>query len=389
MWLVVAAVVVLAGCGAAPPPHRSARIQSPPVTVAPKSPKTARLATTVPAARPRPPQHDWSAPVDYRDRVVVLMFHAILPQPGPDTITPAMFAADLDALGAGGFHVITTAQLDAFVAGRGTVPDRAVVITFDDGYQGLYQYGYPQLLAHHFPATLFAIAGWMSNSRHPDMLTWAEIREMVASGLLTVGGHTWDMHYAAQSGRDSWGPATVVRIWNPATRTGETDAQYRSRILADLGRDRQAVTAETGVAPVDFAFPYGATTPEFVDLLHQAGFEYLYTTRGWVNRAGESPNGIYRINVGNFNVTAADLVGAIYFIATEPHALATAASPASGGSRATGGTTVATTVNGGAVATGPTGSGSAGQSTASGGGQGTTTGTTTTTQPVSSPAGGH
>ena len=119
--------------------------------------------------------------------VAVLVWHDVEPvkEVWFDT-TSATLSQQLGEIARGGYRVITLAALrDHLVAGH-PIPKRALVLTFDDNGEGLYRYAYPLLRAHHFPATFFVhtnFVGKITSKRHN---TWAQLREMAASGLVDV-----------------------------------------------------------------------------------------------------------------------------------------------------------------------------------------------------------
>lgn len=235
--------------------------------------------------------------VFYRGRVVVLMFHNVsVAQTGRGTITPAVFAADIEKLVNEGFQPITADQLAAFLQGKGEVPPNAVAITFDDGYSGVYTHAYQVLKQYRVPATVFLIAGYIG--RKPGFLTWPQVREMEASGLVTFGGHTFNAHYGAPTSARTTAPASVAHIYDFKTGHKETAAEYRTRMLADSLRAQEVFRRELGHTTPYFAYPYGAYTPEFDRLLQDAGYRYFFTVLGGANKRGQDGCRVYRINAG-------------------------------------------------------------------------------------------
>ncbi|MEW6447370.1 MAG: polysaccharide deacetylase family protein [Bacillota bacterium] len=255
------------------------------------------------------------SPCFYRDKAVVLVFHNISDvYHGRGTISPEAFASDIEALLANGFHIIPVNRLLAFLKGKTELPPNAVVITFDDGYAGVYRYAYPVLQKHRVPATVFLIAGYIG--KKADFLNWRQVREMADSGLFTFGGHTYEAHYVVPTGLKTAAPATVARIYNPRTGQKETAPAYRARMLADSIRAQETFSRELGFTTLYFAYPYGAFTPELDQVLRVAGYRYFFTIVSGSNHPGQDPAHLYRINAGMPWITPEELVATIRYVAS-------------------------------------------------------------------------
>ncbi|SHJ15142.1 polysaccharide deacetylase family protein [Desulfofundulus thermosubterraneus] len=242
------------------------------------------------------------------------MFHNISASyRGRGTITPEAFATDVHQLLAAGFRPVSAGQLAAFLEGRHDVPANAVLITFDDGYAGVYSYMYPVLKRYHVPATVFLIAGYIG--KKPGFLTWPQAREMAASGLVTFGGHTFDAHYPAPTGPECTAPATVAHIYDPGTGRKETPEEYRTRMLADSLRAQEVFHCELGSTTPYFAYPYGAYTPKLDRVLLDAGYRYFFTVLTGANKRGQNPHRIYRVNAGVPEMSPEKMVATIRGVA--------------------------------------------------------------------------
>jgi peptidoglycan/xylan/chitin deacetylase (PgdA/CDA1 family) len=131
--------------------------------------------------------------------VPVLMYHEIA-EPTETTsrlaVPPDAFAAQLAELHAGGFTTVTAAELTAAVAGKGSLPDRAIVLTFDDGFEDFHRRAMPLLDRYGFSATVFVNTGWVQDAgplpagRRPGrMLSWTQIAEAASAGI-EVAAHS-------------------------------------------------------------------------------------------------------------------------------------------------------------------------------------------------------
>lgn len=124
-----------------------------------------------------------------RGAIPVLNYHQVEAKDGnPLTLRPEQFEAQMDYLDAEGYTPVTIDEMmDAYEHGA-PLPKKPVVITFDDGYDDNYTYAYPILKKHGFKATIFLIYDFTDT--YPGYLTWDQIDEMKASGLIRFESHT-------------------------------------------------------------------------------------------------------------------------------------------------------------------------------------------------------
>ena len=109
------------------------------------------------------------------------------------------FASQMGFLKRVGYEVLDLDQALACLRSERPTPKRAVVLTFDDAYRNFLDYALPVLRRHGFPATVYAISGWLGKRAEwfakdperpiPDLMTGAQLREIRAAGM-TVGSHT-------------------------------------------------------------------------------------------------------------------------------------------------------------------------------------------------------
>ncbi len=133
-------------------------------------------------------------------RMPILMYHEIAPRSETSSrlaVSPDAFGAQLAYLHDEGFHTVTAAELSRVLSGGdGKLPDRAVVLTFDDGFADFHSRAMPLLDRFGFTATLFVTTGWVSDAgplpagRRPGpMLSWGQIDEAARSGI-EIGAHS-------------------------------------------------------------------------------------------------------------------------------------------------------------------------------------------------------
>lgn len=194
--------------------------------------------------------------------VPVLMYHSVAAAPPAATrrlsVHPDMFQAQLDLLGEGGFTPVTFSDLTRALRHGGGLPERPVVLTFDDGYADAHREALPRLQAHGWPATVFVTTGWVADAAeragHPldETLTWSQIRELASAGI-EIGAHS---HSHPQL--DQLPPAALAR-----------ELRDSRALLEDrLGRSVPAV-----------AYPYGYSSHRVRRAVQAAGYEAAAAVR--------------------------------------------------------------------------------------------------------------
>ena len=102
------------------------------------------------------------------------------------TMTTADFEEQMAYLRDNGYHSITQEQLTAYLKGEDDLPDKPVLITFDDGYIDNYQCAYPIMKKYGMRGTIFVIINFLDQ---PNYLTTAQMQEMAQNGM-EFGSHT-------------------------------------------------------------------------------------------------------------------------------------------------------------------------------------------------------
>lgn len=226
-------------------------------------------------------------------RFVSIAFHDVADRAGDldtDGVTTKVLAQFFDWLKGSGWTAITLDDVAAASRGVRPLPDKAILISFDDGYRSLYTHVYPLLQVYRFPIVAALVGSWMEG--RPDgtvqygdrvvprrhFVSWSEVREMQASGLVEFASHSYDLHRGVLANpQGNMVPAAITWRYDRATQRYETDAQYRARIRADLQRSRQQIAAQTGRAPRAMVWPFGRYTGPALAEAKAAGFTFALT----------------------------------------------------------------------------------------------------------------
>jgi len=187
------------------------------------------------------------------DHLVMLLYHHVAEDTPPLTsTTPQRFRAHLDALAEGGYTIVPLADAVAALAGRKALPDRSVVITFDDAYESVLTTAAPELARRGWPFTLFVSTDPVDQGLR-GYLDWDGIRELEGLGA-TIGNHTRSHTHLVRRR-----PGEDAAAWRQRVRNEVLDAQ--ARLEAELARPLKIL-----------AYPYGEFDPEVQALTQQIGF---------------------------------------------------------------------------------------------------------------------
>jgi len=123
--------------------------------------------------------------------VPILLYHRFGPEIADSmTVTTNYFESQLKYFKDQGYTVIPLRQLVDHIVGKmPSIPSRSLVITADDGHKSVYTDMFPLLKKYHAPATLFLYPSALSNA--PYAMTWEQLKEMKATGLLDLQSHTF------------------------------------------------------------------------------------------------------------------------------------------------------------------------------------------------------
>ena len=196
-------------------------------------------------------------PVTYEARLPILMYHHVVPDGQPCnemTVTVGRLEQDLRWLSEHGYRTVLPREL---AAGE-PLPEKPILITFDDGYRSNYDLAYPLLQKYSAKAAI-AIMVYMPDNWAEAFLSWDMCREMSASGLVEIGSHGFAIHNLDDERMGNFVPGQANGVQR---QQGEPDDAFESRVLRDLLQSYERIALETGTPPTYFAYPFGKTDPD-------------------------------------------------------------------------------------------------------------------------------
>lgn len=250
------------------------------------------------------------APVYYSDRVAVLMYHHIMEEPTQDNIVSVdQFEGQMGLLRSEGFRVIGWEQYRAFMLEGASVPDNAVLLTFDDGYASFYEHAFPILQEYGYPAVNFIIVSTIDtpNPHSIPKLGWDQMREMQAAGIAFLN-HSYDLHrngVVDSNGKER--PLTTGLLYLEREGRTETIEEYKQRVKADLSLAERRLHEELGNRQGALAFPYGVFDGKLLEVLDELDIGLSFTVAAGIN--GRNDRIGRRLNAGRSDKEPEAIIG--------------------------------------------------------------------------------
>ncbi len=209
-------------------------------------------------------------------RVPVLMYHYVeyVADPG-DTIrkslniVPFVFENQLKTLKEAGYTFITPSELGIVLKGKGKLPHKPIILSFDDGYQDFYDNVFPLLEKYNAKAVDYVISGFLD---HPNFMYSWEVTDLSKRGLVEIGAHT--VHHLELAGMQ------------------KAKAEY------EITESKRQLEQLTGKPVVSFAYPSGSFDLQAEKLVEAAGYSTAVSTVPGIQVTDTNRFFLYRIRPG-------------------------------------------------------------------------------------------
>lgn len=202
----------------------------------------------------------WPYISDEYIKLPILMYHHLdTATDGSNSmiITPSKFENDIISILNKGYTPISFSELYKYVKDGYQLPQKPIIITFDDGYLSNYEYAFPILKKYNVKASIFPIVKYLEEPS-PDYLhfDYVQAREMINSGLVEIYSHTYDMHNQISDDEAFYNDLIIV--------SDKFNKILQSELLA-------------------FAYPYGVHNDKLQKVVDRLGIKVTVTTQQGVN----------------------------------------------------------------------------------------------------------
>lgn len=197
--------------------------------------------------------------------IPILMYHHITKNPNEWNsirVSPKKFREDLRVIKQKGYESILPEQIVDYRNKKTILPEKPIMITFDDGYSSNYTEAFPILKEMNMKAVI-SIIGSKVGRKDLELarLSWEQAKEMYKSGYIAIQPHSYNLHIKTKN----WEEQGVRR------QNGENDNQYKKRIKEDTLRIMALIKEKVGEDTVIYTYPYGIITKESEAVMKELG----------------------------------------------------------------------------------------------------------------------
>ncbi len=267
--------LITAACGASVPPAATPTGVTIILPVIATPQVTQTLApTATPTVAPTPTAFVTAPPPGKVAVVPILMYHHLqdLPNDATElrqtwTVSPQNFQDQMDWIVRRGFHTITMSQLVEHLRNGKPLPDKPVIVSFDDGWEEQYTVAFPILRKLSLIGTFFVYTRPID---HAQFMTWAQLQEMSAVGM-DIQPHT---------------------LTHPHLR-----ALLPDEGMKEIGESKNILEAHLGKPMIALAYPFGEYNAAVVEMLKRAGYQAAVTLNPGYRQRSDELFALHRIRV--------------------------------------------------------------------------------------------
>ncbi len=203
--------------------------------------------------------------------VPIIMYHSVLKNTkklGKFVISPNQFEEDLKYIKENGYETVFMSEVIDYVHNGSPLPQKPIVLTFDDGYYNNYIYIYPLLKKYNCKAVISIVGEYTDlYTQSPDEnaeyshLSWDNVNELMDSGLVEFQNHSYNMH-STNKGRNG-----------SKKKANESASAYEKALTDDITLLQNEFVEHTGYAPRVYTYPFGSVSNASFDIIKQLGFK--------------------------------------------------------------------------------------------------------------------
>ena len=204
-------------------------------------------------------------------RLPIVMYHSIHKnQSGKYNIPPQQLEKDLVYIKEKGYTAVLVSDLVNFQEKGKPLPEKPIMLTFDDGSLSVYLHAFPLLKKHNMKFVIAAVGSFTNANYDKDgnirsdmrsSMNWEQLKEIYDSGLAEIQNHSYNMH-SFNKGRNGM-----------KRNKDENLEDYKAVISRDLGKMKGLIREKTGFECTAVAYPFGAFTYCLPEIIKDEGYK--------------------------------------------------------------------------------------------------------------------
>ena len=228
--------------------------------------------------------------------VPIIMYHSVLKSKcGSYIVHPETLENDLKCIQNNGYTTITMTDLINYVYNDSPLPEKPIIITFDDGYYNNLGYAVPLLHKYNMKAVISIVGQYTDTFSDADeanlnygYLRWKDINELITDGCIEIQNHTYNLH-SIKNGRKG-----CRKI------SSESLDKYATLLTNDITKLQNEFKENcNGYTPNTFTYPFGAISKESIPIIKDLGFKASLSCTSGVNHITKDPECLYLLKRNN------------------------------------------------------------------------------------------
>ena len=226
----------------------------------------------------------------------IIMYHSLLKdlsRSGKYVLPPELLRKDMEYLKDKGYQTVTMTQVIAYVSGQDVLPEKPIVISFDDGFYNNLTYLIPILEEFDARAVLSAVGEYAdltekSNDKNPNYayLGWDDLEELNKNGHIEIQNHSYYFH------------SESIRLRAKIQSSGNAEA-YAQAVVNDALLMQDMLRQKCQVISTVYTYPHGDIGSSCDKALKEAGFLATLSCRQQINYLSHDPDCLY--SLGRYN----------------------------------------------------------------------------------------
>lgn len=221
----------------------------------------------------------------------IIMYHSVLKdtsRSGKYVVTPTEVENDIKYLKNNGYNFVSASELINYTYDNTPLPEKPVLLTFDDGCYNNYGYILPMLKKYDAKAVISIVGKYTdeySDSNIKNMsygyMRWSDIYDLFMNSRTDVGNHSYDFHSNTGERNGS------------KKKKGEDAEQYKAIFCNDTIKTQKRCLEKTGFQPVIYTYPFGAYSTETTKMLKELGFKMSLICEEGINHISHDPDSLF------------------------------------------------------------------------------------------------